>query len=200
MSDTPDDKPADKPDEGKDERDTTRTVPLSELQKERREKRALADRLEQLEQEAEERKRSEMSEVEAAKERADKAEAKVAELTDSLTKRDREQWIRDAASKANFLDPDDATKFIDAKGIEDEAAARAAVKELAQTRKHLISKETEKPDLKKVLDDGKPVNGDQPSDKDRPAKYTPDEIRGMTGEQVAADLDEVNRSLALSSR
>lgn len=199
MSENPDDKPDAKTDEVKDERDTTRTVPLSELQKERREKRELAARLEQLEQEAEERKRAEMSEAEAAKERAEKAEAKVAELEGKITTRDRQQWIRSEAAKANFLDADDAVAFIDINGVEDEAAAAQAVKELASKRKHLISKETGKPDLTKVLEDGKTVADGNKNDKDRPAKYTPDEIKAMSPEQIKADLDEVNRSLSLTA-
>jgi DNA repair ATPase RecN len=83
-----------------------------------------------------ERKRAEQLEKRAAdaEKRAD-----AAETTAQNSKRER--WITSAASALNFIDPDDAARFVDLADVESAEDAERAVKRVAKAKKHLVKSE-----------------------------------------------------------
>lgn len=153
----PADPPADPPAE--------RTVPYDRF-------KAVNDRLAEANRKAEEeaQKRQELedrdkSELEQERSKREKAEARIAELqgeveglTGTITASQRSGWVKDAATKANFIDPADALGRVDLSSIEDEAAAKAAVKKVADDAKHLIAGEAPPPpQVGQVIRNGQPV-------------------------------------------
>lgn len=175
--------------------DSPQTVPVAELARERKARKDAEKRLEQLEKDAEDRRKAEMSEAERFKAEAETAKQRAVELERTLQSRDRESWLRKAAQAAGFIDPEDAVARIGTADVEDERAAKDAVKDLAAKAKHLVAKSDDKPDLRKVLRNGEPTP-DGADGGDKPPKYTLDDIKAMSPEQIRADLEEVNRSLA----
>lgn len=181
----------------------TTTVPLSALQQERKARQDLEQRLAQFEKEAEERRKAEMSEVERAKAEAEEAARERDDLRQQLERTERKSWVRAAAKHYDFIDVEDAVAHLSERGeldsLEDERAAREAVKKIRDLRPHLTAKQKQDPTLHEVLKDGErvPANGNGGADK--PPKYTLEDIKAMTPEQIQRDLDEVNRSLQLQS-
>ena len=76
--------------------------------------------------------------VEAAEKRADQAEAKAGEFEQQATNTRRERWVAAAAASQNFIDPDDASRFVDLADIESAEDAERAVKRIAKAKKHLV--------------------------------------------------------------
>jgi DNA repair exonuclease SbcCD ATPase subunit len=76
--------------------------------------------------------------LEAAEKRAEQAEAKAGEFEQQVTNSRRERWITAAASSQNFIDPDDASRFVDLTDIESAEDAERAVKRIAKAKKHLV--------------------------------------------------------------
>ena len=103
-----------------------------------------------------ERKRAEQLEqrTAAAEKRAEEAEARALNT-------ERSRWVATAASGQNFIDPDDATRFVDLADIESADDAEKAVKRVAKAKAHLIkSEERQLPG--RVLENGKPATKDKP--------------------------------------
>lgn len=100
------------------------------------------------------------SDLEKAQRRADQAEQRATELEARLNQVERGGWVRDAAARSDFINPDLAARLVDLSEITDERSAARAVKALADddSTKHLVKA---KPDptpadqLKQVLKDGK---------------------------------------------
>jgi hypothetical protein len=76
--------------------------------------------------------------LESAEKRAQEAEQRATETESKATRMQRERLVTQAASKQNFIDPDDAARYIDLDDIEDADAAERAVKRVAKAKKHLI--------------------------------------------------------------
>jgi hypothetical protein len=197
-TDAPDKDAPDTPERSEERSD--HTVPVSELRKERRARKELEDRLAAFESEAEERRKAEMSEVERHKAEAEELRQKIAGFEAREVRDEKRGWVLAAAKRHDdfVVAPEDVADLLAGRldDIDDKQAAAQAVKELKADRPHLVGKRTERPDLRKVLDGGERVDDRQVDDKDRPPKYTMDELKAMSPEQASADLDEVNRSLA----
>src|SRR5581483_8662434 len=88
----------------------------------------------------------------------------LADLTSQNAKLSRGQLLVEAARKAGFADPTDAAALIDAGSIESEAQARRAVKDLAESKPHLVAKIQEQPEIGQILQNGEPVDPTKASD------------------------------------
>ena len=176
-----------------DKPDAPATVPVSELQKERKARRQLEERLARFEEESQKRKQAEMSEVEQLKEQLAEAQRRADEAESTATRSTKQNWVRDAALKLGFIDAADAVARIDVSELDDEGAAREAVKDLKQRSPHLVAKKDPKPDLDEVLRDGKRP-GDDKGDDEPP--YTREELQRLSHEEIQANWDRVERSMA----
>lgn len=184
----PDPKPDAKPDPPKE---TERTVPLSEVQAERRKRQDLEQRLAALETEREETRRAGMSaseraadELKAARERAAKLEADLAKERTQIARERVRSLVRDAAQAKGFHDPSDAVALVeDFSSIETAEDAREAVVRLADKRPHLVAKKAAKTDdLREVLEDGSVK--DDAKDGQKPP-MTASEFNSMSADQIA---------------
>lgn len=119
-----------------------------------KEAKELRARLEELED-------RDKSETERERKAREKAEARVAELEQTLTKTQRSNLVRSAASKAGFDDPEDAVVFLASKDIEDAADAERAVKALAKDKPRLLKNQGDDvpPEIGKVVENGRTVEG-----------------------------------------
>jgi hypothetical protein len=106
------------------------------------------ERAKQLEREATETKTrlealeaEKLSDLEKAQAKADKAEARATELEAKAVRTERANLVSRAARAANFADPDDAVAFLSSNLPEDEKSAEAAVKDLAESKPHLLKQE-----------------------------------------------------------
>lgn len=176
-----------------DKPDGPATVPVSELAKERKARKALEARLAEFEQEAEKRKQAEMTETERLKEQLAAAERRAEEAESTAAKSTKQNWVRDAALKLGFIDAADAVARINVADLEDEKAAREAVKDLKQRSPHLAAKNDQKPDLDEVLRNGKRP-GDDTGD-DEPL-YTREQLQSLSHDEIKANWDRVERSMA----
>lgn len=134
----------------------------------------------------------------ADKSELQKALDRVKELEESSAKAEaaaRRDAIDAAASRAavklNFVDPDDAQRFLDPAVIEFDDAGRPInvdklLADVAKTKPHLIAKA-------RTPDAGQGERG-------RSATLTTDEIRRMTPEQINARWDEVSQALGSAGR
>jgi hypothetical protein len=157
--------PKNDPPEGKPEGDN-KTVPLAELQAERRKRQDLEQRLTSLEAEREEARQAELTEVDRLKEQLSQQTARAEKAEQAVAKSQRSGWVTDAAVKAGFEKPGAAAKLIDdLDGIDSAEAAERAVKDIAKEYPGLL-RETNGggPKLEQVLKDGKPPEGDTGED------------------------------------
>lgn len=116
--------------------------------------------------------------LEAAEARASAAEKAQQDAEARVTGLTKEQWVTAAARDLNFIDPEDALnpRHIDLGVIESQEDAEKALKRLAKSKAHLVKPdEPERPQIGRVLQDGKPANGNgkqqgqAPADVDDPA-------------------------------
>jgi hypothetical protein len=131
----------------------------------------LRERLEALED-------KDRTETERAQKRAEAAEKEAKELRERTEKLEKGGWVRAAAAKANFHDPDDAVVRADLSDIDSEGAAQQFVKNLAKDKKHLVKDESPPPGIGQVL-----KNGEKPE----------------TTPQNAAQQAEVERATAMAA-
>jgi hypothetical protein len=179
-------------DDKQDKPDAPATVPVSELQKERKARRQLEEQLAKFEEDAEKRKQAEMTEAERLKQQLSEAVKRAEQAETAAAKSTKQNWLRDAAAKLGFIDATDAVARIDVSDLEDEQAAREAVKDLKQRAPHLVAKKDQKPDLDEVLRDGQ-----RPGDKsDDEPLYSRAELDGLSHQEIQANWDRVERSMA----
>lgn len=98
-----------------------------------------------------ERKRAEQLEkrIQEAEQRAEQSER-------AVQRTQRERWIAAAAARENFVDPDDAARYLDIDDVEDADQAERAVKRLAKSKQHLVKPEDSgQPQIGRVLEGGK---------------------------------------------
>lgn len=126
------------------------------------------DRLREAEKWREERESQDLSEAERERKGRERAERERDEATARAQTTERSGWVRDAAQHANFHAPADALAHVDMSGVEDERAAKRAVKDLAERSPHLVRPvEPARPQVGQVLRDGQqPVAGDQAAEQD----------------------------------
>jgi multidrug efflux pump subunit AcrA (membrane-fusion protein) len=153
--------------EGKPKGDD-KTVPLAELQAERRKRQDLEQRLQSLEAEREEARQAELSEAERLREQLSKAEARADKAEADLVKGERSRWIVDAAVEAGFDKPSAAARLIDdLEGIDSVDAAKRAVKDVAKEYPGLLRENGKGgPKLEQVLKDGQPPTGGDAGDEE----------------------------------
>lgn len=79
--------------------------------------------------------------LEAAEKRAEEADNRAKEFEAQATNTRREQWVSTAAAGQNFIDPDDAVRYVDLSEIESADEAERAVKRVAKAKAHLLRDE-----------------------------------------------------------
>lgn len=123
--------------------------------------KSLETKLAELQARLEEREHEGLPELERERKRAESLEKRIAETEQRaaeteqrLQNTQRERWIAAAASKLNFIDPDDAARFVDLADIEDAQGAERAVKQVAKAKAHLVKdQDTKLPG--RVMQDGR---------------------------------------------
>lgn len=111
-----------------------------------------------------EQERAQLSETERLTQERDQAIQRADQAEQQVTRLQRGQLVATAAASAGFADPQDAAAFIDLTSIEDAAAAKTAVEQLAASKPHLVK---------------------APS---APQQERPAPIGGLTAPQPAADV------------
>lgn len=162
--DTPE-APPETPPEPKDEK----TVPYDRFQQvnqQAKEAKEAQKRLEDRLAELEDRDKSELDRHRAQLEREQKERerlaSELAQRDQRLTQLERGNWVRAAAQEAKFIDPEDAVLHASLGEIESERDAKQAVKRIAESKKHLIRQEPERPEIGRVLQGGQPVDPGKP--------------------------------------
>lgn len=125
--------------------------------------RAAEDAARELQEWKAEQERAALSETERLTQERDQALQRAEQAEGKVTRLERGQLVATAAAAAGFADPQDAAAFIDLSAIEDQAAARTAVQQLAESKPHLVKQ--------------------QPGAPERPAP-----IGGLTGAQPAVEV------------
>jgi hypothetical protein len=110
--------------------------------------KSLEREMAELRAQVEERENAGLPELERERQRAKKLEERIAEAERRAEEADRrvqmtqrERWVTQAAAKLNFIDPDDAARYVDLDDIEDIDQAERAVKRVAKAKEHLLRKE-----------------------------------------------------------
>lgn len=160
--------PAEKP-----AKDEPGPVPYDRFAEVNEKAKAEAERAAALEQKLKEREEAELTEKERAEKRAEEAEQRAQEAEGKATKLERGGWIKDAAAKAGFQNPADASAFLNLSEIDSEEKAAKAVESLAGERAYLLMGTTERRGLASALSTG--TSGDVPLDEDG----KPDVKRGL---------------------
>lgn len=175
---------------GDDDDDTDVSISAKELENMRQENARLKreDRKRQKDAKAakEKQQREEGRHEEIAKEReeerdAEKAKAEAAETELDQTRRDIR--TRDAASKLNFREPEDAIRFLTSDDTETEESVTKALEKLAKKKVYLLN---DRPRT------GRAGNGQGTGS----GGLTMEEIRGMSTAEVAERMPEVKKALA----
>jgi phage gp16-like protein len=96
------------------------------------------------------------NELEKTAKRAEEAEKRAQEFEQQATNTRKERWITAAANSQNFVDPDDAVRYVDLKDIETADDAERAVKRVAKQKEHLLKKDSA-PLPGRVLENGRAV-------------------------------------------
>jgi hypothetical protein len=96
------------------------------------------------------------NELEKTAKRAEEAERRAQEFEQQATNTRKERWITAAANSQNFVDPDDAVRYVDLKDIETADDAERAVKRVAKQKEHLLKKDSA-PLPGRVLENGRAV-------------------------------------------
>jgi hypothetical protein len=99
--------------------------------------------------------------LEKAEQRAEQAEQEREKALGEAANVRRERWVTAAAAAQNFIDPDDAVRYVDLSEVESIEDAERAVKRVAKQKQHLIR--DEEPKLPgRVLRDGQREKQDRP--------------------------------------
>lgn len=145
-----------------------------------REAKELRERLDALED-------KDRSEVEKAQKRAEDAEKRAQELEGRTKSLERGGWLQQAASEAGFTDPADAVAFANLDEIEDEPEAKRFVKNLAESKKHLLKPTDDVPrEIGRVLQNG------QPSDPQQAAQSREEELRRQEADTVLSVIKQAH--------
>jgi hypothetical protein len=166
-----------------------KTVPLSEVQKERKARQDLEKRLKRFEEDAETRRQAELTESERLKEQLAQAEARAADADRRADSAQRTRWVVDAAVDEGFKKPGVVARLIDnLDSLETAEDAALAVKDAARDYPELLrSKTSPDPSLQEVLRDG-----ERPKDKPNPDDeklLTKQQLDALTPEQIN-EMDE----------
>lgn len=98
--------------------------------------------------------------LDVAEKRAQEAEQRAEQTEHKATRMQRERMVSQAASKLNFIDPDDAARYVDLDDIEDADQAERAVKRVAKAKQHLVK--SDDPKLPgRVLENGRTADRDR---------------------------------------
>lgn len=100
--------------------------------------RAAEDEARELREWKAEQERAALSETERLTQERDQALQLAEQAEGKVTRLERGQLVATAAAAAGFADPQDAAAFIDLATIDDQAAARTAVQQLAESKPHLL--------------------------------------------------------------
>lgn len=182
------------------------TVPLSELQKERRQRRELEERLSTLEREREAARQKDLSESERLKEQVANLTRENEQLKTAQQTRDRADLVRSASK--DFTDPDEVVALLRGRGeleeIESESDAQRAVKALGERSPHLL-RQKDAPDtsrLDRVLKDGLP-NSERNGKSDNGRTLSRAELEALSTQEMADLIEKepevYNRSVAALS-
>jgi DNA repair exonuclease SbcCD ATPase subunit len=170
-------------------------VPYERFQSANKKAKEAADRAKALEKELgelrsqmEARESDGLPELDQAKKRAEQLEKRAAEAEQRaeetetrLQNQERERWVTAAASKQNFIDPDDASRFVDLSDIESKEDAERIVKRVAKDKKHLI-REGDKPLPGQVLGNGRATSGAKPNPDEDEGRMLLDGLRRAIGQ------------------
>jgi colicin import membrane protein len=138
-----------------DEAPEEQKVPYERFQQANKKAKEAADRtkaiekqLVELQAQVQEREEAGLPELERERKRAEALEKKIAEAESRAEKAEkerentrRERWLAAAAAELNFVDPEDAVRYVSLDDIDDQDAATRAVKAVAKKRAHLIKAE-----------------------------------------------------------
>lgn len=123
--------------------------------------------------------------------------------TGKVTELERGGWVRQAATDANFHDPEDAIARVDLSKIESQDVATREVAQLAERAKHLIQAEPDPSGgdlLRRVLDNGKTPTSENGDEK---AVIPTAKLNEMSGDELVQlqekDPELYQRSLAAAS-
>jgi hypothetical protein len=125
------------PPESKPEAKDDQAAAFAEM---RRALKAEQKRAAELEAKVAERERAEAEQQGRWKELAEAAEAKAAALEAKLQQGEQRMVVAGVAKRLQFVDPDDAHRFLDATDMADEKLAEAALKSLAKSKPYLLAK------------------------------------------------------------
>lgn len=168
-------------------------VPYERFQKANQQAKEAKDRASKLERDMaelkaqiEERDQQGLPELDRERKRAEQLEKRIAdaekraeEADQKVARTQRERWVAQAAAKQNFVDPDDAARYVDLGDIEDSDQAERAVKRVAKAKEHLLRKED--PQLPgRVLENGRTATTqkqDGTIDLDAEAQMVSDELK-----------------------
>ncbi len=157
--------------------DAPKTVPVSEVQKERKQRRELEKKLGELEAWKAEQEAASQSELEKAVNRAADLEQQLQDTTRKSEQASKRSLLAAAAAQANFHNPNAAASLIDAEtfqGVEDEASALAVVQALAKSDGYLVKPATpEAQGAQKILSNGEVIEK-KGAPVDREADPTPE--------------------------
>lgn len=188
--DAPDAVPAEKA--GTDKRDQA----FAEIRRELDAQKKLVKRLEAEKADREQREAEKRGEWEQL---AKQAQSERDALAEQMKRQQARNLVVQEASKAGLKNPEDAAAFLADRinEIEDAAQAAKAIKELVKERDYLLAPKVPEPaGLQKVLENGKPVDGDRAA-QDAPL-MTRDEVVRTTPEQVA-DMSDAEYQRYLKS-
>ena len=113
-------------------------VPYDRFKSVNDEAKALREKVAEYEREQEKARRAQLSEAERLREEKEAAEKAAADAVARAEQLERDGWLRAAAARASFADPEDAVALVAAGEATDQASAEEAVKKLAEAKPHLI--------------------------------------------------------------
>lgn len=113
-------------------------VPYDRFKSVNDEAKALREKVAAFEAEQEKARQAQLSEAERLREEKEAAEKAAADAVARAEKLERDGWLRAAAARASFADPEDAVALVAADEATDQASAEEAVKKLAEAKPHLI--------------------------------------------------------------
>lgn len=178
------------------EQEAPKTVPVSEVQKERRLRKELEKKFADLEAWKAEQEAAGQSELEKAVKRAAELEQQLTDTQRKSEQATKRSLLAAAAAQANFHNPNAAASLIDPEtfqGVDDEASAKAVVEALAQSDKYLVRPAVaEAQGAQKILANGEVIN---PKDGEKDP-LTLEKVKAMSESEINERWDEVQPVLA----
>lgn len=117
---------------------TDQRVPLDRFRSVTAENTKLRDEVEQLAQWKKETETAQLSELDRERVAREESEAKLVDALARAATLERSTWIREAAAKAGFIDPEDAALVITLDDVADADEAAKMVDALAARKPHLL--------------------------------------------------------------